>query len=398
MLVLLIFIISTLTLGTYAIGPFSIRVYAGVCAIIFLLYKIIWQKKDFNLPYSSIVIYCLFLFFTLVAKVFSGPYETDGFFKDLLAMHLIAIVSFVCADILIVKQSQVRIVLMLLIAIGVINSIVSILQYYGNPVGFAIGQFFASESTTDIEAYFTYSVDAELGTLSVPGIFGYGASNGGMNATLCILSLYFVFGENRRYRPVAVACFLICFFGSFIIQERSPMGLLVVCSLFVIWKYSSRKIIFALCVLIGVILLSYDVSAVFGPEYVGRFSNIFEIDDNRQRLIDNALAFISQHWFLGGDYLYHQTYGMTPHNFILHAFIYSGFIGALIVICLFFKIVYDIISILMKDKCGTPAFFLGCALIIFLVNGFTHSSSLITGDTIIWLLYGLSLRSFQLSS
>ena len=385
--------------GSYLIGPFSIRVYVAIVVIIYLLYKKIILKEHFNLSYSSIRIYLLFLFFTLIAKIFSGPFEIDGFLKDLLAMHLISIISYIAIDLLVKNQKQVQIILILFISIGLLNSIISILQYNGNPTGFIIGQFFASsnmEYISDLETRFLTFPELQLGAFAVPGIFGHGASNGGMNATLCILSLYFIFGREKRLWWVALIIFAISIVGNFVIQERSPMGLLAIFTSFIIWKYSSKGLLIFLCIVGGFMLFYFDVFSVLDPEKIGRFADITKFDSDRQRLVQNAIAFISDHWFLGGDYLYHQMYGLTPHNFILHAFIYSGLFGALTVFVLFIKIIIDAGRILICDKIGIPVFFFSCALIIFLANGFTHSSSLITGDNIIWLLYALILRDVQL--
>lgn len=399
MLILILFIISSMLFGSYLIGPFSIRVYAAIALIIYLLYRRIVRKEHFNLPYSSIWIYLLFLFFTLIAKIFSGPFEIDGFFKDLFAMHLIAITSYIAIDLLVKHPKQIRAILILLIIIGLFNSIVSILQYNGNPSGFIIGQFFATseiEYISNLETRFLVSSELQLGAFAVPGIFGHGASNGGMNATLCILSLYFIFSKEKRLWWVALIIFAIGIAGSFVVQERSPMGLLAIFTLLTIWKYSSKKVLIPLYAIGCFILFYFDLFSSLDPEKIGRFTDITKFDSERQQLVQNAIVFIADHWFLGGDYLYHQLYGMTPHNFILHALIYSGLVGALTVFALFIKIIIDAGRIFIYDKIGIPAFFFGCALVIFLANGFMHSSSLITGDNIIWLLYALMLRDVQL--
>lgn len=400
MLILILFIISSLLFGSYLVGPFSIRVYVAVFTIAFLLYRKIVFKDNFNLSYSSIRIYLLFLFFTLIAKAFSGPFEIDGYLKDLLAMHLIAIASYIAIDLLVKNREQIRIILMVLIIVGVFNSIVSILQYNGNPTGFLIGQFFATseiEYILNLETRFLASPELQLGAFAVPGIFGHGANNGGMNATLCILSLYFIFGKEKRLWWVAIIIFAIGVIGSFVIQERSPMGLLTLFTLFIIWKYSPRELLISLCIVGCFILFYFDLFSLLDPDKIGRFADITKFDSDRQQLVQNAITFISDHWLLGGDYLYHQVYDLTPHNFILHALIYSGLFGALTVFVLFVKIIVDTGRILICDKIRIPAFFFGCALIIFLANGFTHSSSLITGDNIIWLLYALTLRDIQLN-
>lgn len=399
MLILILFIISSILFGSYLIGPFSIRVYVAIALIIYLLYKRIVRKNHFNLPYSSIWIYLLFLFFTLIAKIFSGPFEIDGFFKDLFAMHLIAITSYIAIDLLVKHPKQIRAILILLIIIGLFNSIVSILQYNGNATGFIISQFFATSEIqyiSDLETRFLTSSELQLGAFAVPGIFGHGASNGGMNATLSILSLYFIFGKDRRLWWIALIIFIIGAIGSFVIQERSPMGLLAIFALLIIWKYSPKRLLILLCAIGCFILFYFDLFSSLNPEKIGRFADITKFGSDRQQLAQNAIVFISDHWFLGGDYLYHQIYGLTPHNFILHAFIYSGLFGALTVFALFIKIIIDAGKIFIHDKIGFPAFFFGCALVIFLANGFTHSSSLITGDNIIWLLYALMLHDVQL--
>lgn len=398
MIFFLLFIISALSLGSYLIGPFSVRVYMTIVIFICLLYYRYVKNFRFYLNYSSIYLYLIFILLTFIAKIFSGPFELNNFFKDLLAFHFVSIVSFFAVDLFVKNRKQIELVILILVLLASVNSIASILQYYNIPLGLKIAHIFSNQDVDYLDKFVDLSensAEIELGDYVVPGIFIHGAINGGLNATLGILSLFFFFSKKTKVRWFFLFLFLICFVGSFIIQERSPMGLFIIFLLLCIWKFTNRKKIIVYLFLILIVIFFTWSLIPFSMINLGRFSEMTNFNSERQILFNNALDFISDNWLLGGDYLYHQLYKVTPHNFILHAIISSGIFGAFVIFWLFIKMVKQVSKIIYVGKLSST-FFLSCALLIYLLNGLTHSGSLVTGDTIIWILYSLILRNLQI--
>lgn len=397
MILIFIFIISVLLYGSYLIGPFSLRVYMTIIMCGYILYKLYVKKNRLTLSYTYIYIYILFLLLTFFAKVFAGPFEIDGFFKDLLALHFVAIVSYCSVDLIVQNKKNIDDVLMLLIVIGLLNSVVSILQYSGHPLGMNIIHLFSNQSGNYWEKFVGFAdrnSEQQLGLFIVPGIFGHGAINGGMNATLSILSLYRFFDNRYKYKWIYLCIFIIGFIGSYIIQERSPMGLMILFLFIGVWKYMNRKSLITTLILFSPLMLYFNSLINVDADKLGRFSEMGNFNSERHILFNNAINFISENWLWGGEYSYHQLY-VTPHNFILHAFIYSGILGAVVVILLFILIIKYIYKVLLNPKVSVSSFSLACSLSIYLLNGLTHSGSLVSGDTIIWILCALMLRNIQ---
>lgn len=129
---------------------------------------------------------------------------------------------------------------------------------------------------------------------------------------------------------------------------------------------------------------------------LGRISD-FEYGDVRGDLMSNAHEFIGDHLLFGGETLYTQQYGMTPHNFILHSLIFSGLIGSVIIIPLFIMMVIKSIRYIFASNFVISIYIFACATLIYHLNSLFHSNSLIIGDNILWLVFALLLRSVQIN-
>lgn len=402
MYVLLTFLFCALVLGSKLIGPLSIRVYATIFLIGYLLLK---KKRGNNIHYLKsypITAYICFLLYLLIVKFFSQEFvsnvdELSIFFKNILAFYFVGIIGYVGINYLLITKRDARNLVLFLTVLALANTFISYLQYKGNPLG--VG--FAIVLTSDPGEY-VKKIQENLDrvsdlNLALPGIFGHGVINGYYEACFAMISLYYFFINQGINKFVAIVTFLLLLYGSFIIQERSPMGLLLIFSMFAFWKYDRKN--FTIIALIGVIVVIValpTITAMLASDDMGRYAKMFELGSKREHLIDNALLFISDHLLLGGEIHYGKIYGLVPHNFALHAFIVGGLVGAIFVFYLFCYIFKDIYYTMKWAKNLQLSYFFASALSIYLLNGFFHTSSLLTGDIMIWVLYAAMLRCRQL--
>ena len=121
-------------------------------------------------------------------------------------------------------------------------------------------------------------------------------------------------------------------------------------------------------------------------------------DDTRERLLRNGLNFVADNTMWGGPLAYMDANaGLPSHNFILNALIYGGLFGGIILIVLFAKILIKAIRLVFnKYKRNSSSFFCAIALICFLLQGMFHNESLITGSTLLFVLFSLMLTSDKL--
>jgi len=400
MILFLIFLFASLLLGSFHLGGVSVRVLSTIAMIGYL---VIYRGKTylFKIKYEPLAIYTVFLLITFITKFLSGlssgEDEIAPFVTSLLAYFLLCYVAFISIDRLVISESHVKKVLILLCGICFLNDIATYLQYTGNGLGIGLGMMFSTseEDYLNIIAENLNRLDEIRNAM--PGIFGHGAVNGYMTSSLGILSLYFV-RNGRKFSKLGVLLYIVSLVGAFCCQERSGFGLFLLFSMLTFWKFSSWlfKISFPVILFIGCIAYYDNLGALIVSQDLGRYTELTAFDDTRKSLVNNALEFISNHFLLGGDVLYSKLYGLTPHNVFLHALIYSGFLGAIIVLYLTIYMLIDAYKTISNSKSGTLAYFFACALTIYLLNGIFHSSSLVTGDVIIWIIYACMLRSNQI--
>lgn len=401
MIVLLFFIFSALLLGSFHLGSISVRVIAAVVMIGFLF---IHRKNTNRAPIKKapIIIYTVFLAVSFLCKLISGAHtgvdEISPFATRLLAYFLLCYIAYFAIDRIAVSKKDIKLILILLSAICALNDIVTYLQYIGNPTGVGLGMLFSTSESEYLKNIADNLYRHDEFKTAMPGIFGHGAVNGYMVSCLGILGMYFLNGNGRKYWIIGIILFALSLVGAFCCQERSGFGLLIMFALISVWKFSAKYLKYSVPLLLILLGLAYyeNIAEWISSQDIGRFAELTNFDDTRTKLVRNAVEFILNHPLLGGDVLYGKIFGLTPHNVILHSFIYSGLIGAALILYLTFYMLADTYRTIKNSHTGTAAYFFACALAIFLLNGFFHSSSLITGDVIIWILYACMLRGNQL--
>ena len=403
MYIFLTFILCALVLGSKLVGPLSIRVYA---TILLILYMVLLKKKEhssyLHLKSYPIVVYICFLVYLLIVKFFSQEFvsninELPIFFKNILAFYFVGIIGYIGVNYLLISQEDGKKLVLFLTILALVNTFISYLQYKGNPLGVGFAIILTSDPGEYVEKIQENLDRVSQLNMAVPGIFGHGVINGYLEACFAMISLYYTFAYRGCKKIAAFSIFIILLYGSFIIQERSPLGLLLLFTLMACWKYERRTfLLIASISLFAVIIALPTITSILASDDMGRYANMFEFGRKREHLIENALLFISDHLILGGEVHYGKLYGLVPHNFVLHSFIVAGIFGTIMVMYLFCYIFKDIYYTMKRAKSLQLSYFFASALAIYLLNGFFHTSSLLTGDIMIWVLYAAMLRCRQL--
>ena len=403
---LVLFVIFSVVGGSTQIGPSTLRVYM---TCILLIYLFLNKRKFQHIRVDSnpVRLYVAFIVITLLAKALSMSFIGNGvdeiqiFLKRIFSLYLVAIVGYYGVSYIINSEKKVRQVLAVLVIIGCVNAIISYLQYIGNPYGMRIALMFNAGEGDYMRAYMNLTGAVRDVNFVVPGIFGTGASNGYMTSSLGVLTLYYVGQQKLKQRIFGIVAFGLAIVGSYVTQERAGFGLLLALSMFILYKYANEKnkIIIAVLSVIFLVLYSESFIETLRTEDLGRYSNFVEFGEDRYKLLNNALSFIQDNWLLGGEETYHSMRNVTPHNFFLHAIIYSGIFGLITISLLFIVMLKRALLELKKNTNKSIAIiYFASALIIYLLNGLFHSSSLITGDVLIWILYALLLRCASLEN
>ena len=138
--------------------------------------------------------------------------------------------------------------------------------------------------------------------------------------------------------------------------------------------------------------LAYFVRyAISFSEVAGmRYSTLVMDSTNRDYVYTAAFKYIADNPIFSNIYDFRQKNGFSPHNLFLNAYIYGG-IGTFITILAL--LISQIKSVwhyfLGKLSLSNVALFIMiCAYFACTFNGLTHNESIITGNTLIWCLWG----------
>lgn len=327
-----------------------------------------------------------------IAMFINGEFSEYGVIKVLLAFHLVCIVSYYAVRYYVNNTTSLNIIGIILITAVILNSIVTILQYMGNSIGWGINLVltgYRNEMVVD----FSDSVsegDTMLGLARTPGLLDSVVANGMFISSLGILPFIYL-SKIRKEKSVllkaiswgslvlsAVACFMC--------QERAALLMFAAALLYLLWNQTKSKSIIALAVIGSVFYFStYSITDI---SILGRFTDFSVDNDSRSSIWNTAQNFITDNFMWGGPLHFLQKAGHFPHNFFFNALIYGGLLGGIFVIILFFKIVFRAIKALRNGSSSEEIVY-ATALLSYLMQGMFHNASLVTGSVIIFVLLGL---------
>lgn len=389
------FIISVILLGSVFIGPFSIRVYATVVMMAYLIIN--YKKSKQKLPNSFIYFYLAFIILMGIAMGANGEFNEFGYVKTVLSYHLVSIVAYYATGYFNITRRQINITISVLVAIMLATSIVTILQYFNHPVGWGIGSMFGELDISHEERIENID-DILLGSSLAYGIMQHSFTNAMNISVLGVLSFCNIIRSQKViFRILNIAICMTGLAACFMTQQRSAFYMMLAAYIICMFVCFRKKIVLAVLIIIPIIYYCVDVNLLFNEDNIGRLAlENSKLDDTREKLWSDALDFISENSLWGGPVAYASlNNGLASHNFFLNAFIYGGFCGGIVLIILFFKIfamsIMKLVNMVQFGNLRQTQFFCLVALIIYLLQGLFHNESLVTGSVVLMLLLALVL-------
>ena len=381
-------------MGGLIIGPFSVRIYMSIVILLFLI------LFSYRYPIKNeIILYLLYIIFYWMALVFNNEISEIDFAKYFFGRYFICLIAFYATYSLIKNQKMLVNLLFFFIGIGIINGIISYSQFIGSSWSIIPAMLLNPTESAQERLEIYASIESGLG-LGVVGLFGNIVRNGYFSAVFAILSLYLYEISGKRWQKISSFLIMIfLFYTVFLTQQRFVFVLTALFYLF--YFYKNRRLFYIMILLlISTIVYFAFYNININTEKLGRISNL--TDTSRLNIYSLGLRFIFDNFFFGGQNEFGRLLTLngfsvnSAHNFFLNAFIYSGVIGAIFVIALYFKmLIYSIQSLLKKNirQNSAISFFIAGALTVFLLNSLTHNLSLVTGEEFIWVLYALLIKS-----
>lgn len=400
----LLFLVFSTLLGAVYIGPFSVRVYTTFMMLSYLIFTEL-RRKSFKMYHeqSFVTQYIVFILLMGVAMIFNGDFEPFNYPKTILAYHLVAITSFYATLRFVKTREDLNTVLITIALIVSATSIVSIMQFRGNPIGWAISGFFG-EMTEHTEESLERFSDSLLGSSLACGIMQRSFLNAMYISSCLFLMFPLIMGRKSLLKKVLWGLLLCCsVYACFAIQQRGAFYIMIAAMLFVLFvKLRFRTKIIAIIAIVAVLISGNLSNNVLSDDEMGRLavSNLSTDDDARGSIWANAETYILDNLMWGGVTTFKSlNHGYAAHNFIYNAFIYAGLLGGIVVILLFIRIVIRAIRpVLNPRRSSNEVFFISLALLCYLAQGMVHNASLITGDLHIWTLFALTICAQRINT
>lgn len=386
-----------------ALVSFGMTVSIGGYGLLVLLFFLLLLKsvndlsgyKSQKLQVIDISTYFVYIIIFLVCTFFNG----DGN----LGRNSLLINYFVCILIYIVISKDIRSrieidkIATVLLILMISDCVITILQYNNNSLGWSVWYFFNDAQTikqaTMIAKLDTGSQILGKDYLFCPGIFPSVVYNGYIVGSLSPIALYkFYKAQTLTKKIISVLSVLLIVCSLIVIQQRMAFFLFVLAFVAMMFTRNKRQtILIAIGLLIVYLIYSFDI----GAEQFGRLVDIE--DKNREHLYANGFDYIFSHLWAGGRKEFIELNRLSVHNIFLNAFMYGGILGAALIITIYVRMCATSIKIILKSLKNriTESVAFAYALLIYNIISLTHNNSLLTGDPIIWVFYGLMLLSLK---
>ena len=364
-------------------GPVSLRHLLSLVMFV-ILYNMREIKAD-----KFIWAVLAFIFFLGISSFFTGYGEM--FLGKLFGTYFVGIVLYLSTRTMIRKYDAFSWIYLAIMALALLDSVVTIGQFFNNPLAVKIADFLGvMKYQEDMWA----SIDAHsgaIGGIGAGGLFGI-VKNGLFLCAASILSLYNKNGI--KWWNCVICLFLLV--ALFFVQERSGfvMGVLGVLVYFVFnrrrYMMNFLYIVTAVLMFLYIIPSQSFVSSINIEETrygIQKFSGF----EGRGELSNQAFDFISLNP-MGGAYAY-ITSEPEPHNLIANCYLYGGVFGGSIMLAVIIVQIILIFRLLRAYYLGrniSPALInVSLIYLCLTINSLTHNNSLPRGDEFYYIFWGL---------
>lgn len=391
----LLYLFSVTLLGSFYLGPFSIRVYMTIVMFVFLILSNGKLTDALQISSKFIKLFILYIVITGFTLYLGGEFEGNGFDykKNVLAYYFPAIVTYLSILRFVNTTNRLRICIIFLGLLLLINSFVTLLQFFGHPFGKLASVLFVNSSEVQQnvldkvnEGTYAYSM---LGTV---GLMGNSFTNANWLASLSLIMVGFSYLVGRLNKICIMGVILISTWACLATQGRVPFIMLILLLVVLYIKSPSAKghKLIAICSIVILIMLFEIVPYIMDSDLLGRIvqKEAYESDSRKDIIWVNSLNFIYSHLFFGGPVSFVKLYDLAPHNYFLNAFVTSGILGGLLAAYIFFFVSKNAISV-FSQKHSFIVYSLSASLIVGLVNSLFHNASIISGDTLFFIIYAL---------
>lgn len=337
-------------------------------------------------------VYALFIAVFGVSCIAHG--FIDEFSNVLFMQYFISFVGWLSTVAVLKKDpSFVKYIVYLILAIGGLDVLVTISQFTFNADWYSpIQEFFHFSNLEDFNAQSDLGGNnSEVNDSTLNGMFPNGVYNGYYLLFCSVLSMFLLLKTRKIISFILPLFFLV---GAFCCQQRGPFFItLLVVLLLSLSAFNKMKRIGKISIIAGIGIL-----AVFGFSIMN-YSEAMELrystrgfeDELRSSIYAATIDYIKEHPFTANFYELVAAKGKAPHNLFLNAFVYGGILSFMLIMWLLYYQAKQVWR-LIKNRLETinPYYYVfAFAWIAFTLNSMVHNRSIVTGDFMIWVIWGV---------
>ena len=376
----ILFLFSVIFGGTVYVGFATPRQYMTIVMSLYCLFSLNYILKNTG---KMIKAYLLFILFYGISCFLED--QTELFVRNFISKYSVAIIGYFVTLLSYDKYKSFKYIIAVFFVSGLVNAIITTLQYFGNETASNIGVLFIDMNSEANERMFEFMVNQEKGRYSF-GLLGDIVLNGYFSILLPFFTLLYIkqVGKNKTLKIIMQIVFVFSLFALFLTQQRSAFLLTILFLTIYLWGSNKHKLIPLIVFMMLIVLLPEitDSAIIKDSRFVGHES------ESRTQIYKSSLEFIQSSPF-GGVQSAIRYIGNMPHNFILNALIYGGYVGGLFALGIIYKqLKYSAKWILLKNNKE-----ICLAFVAYTFNGFFHNPSIVTGDVITWILWGIAICS-----
>ena len=386
----------TFVIAGYGVALFSLLIL--ICQN-FKLFFI--DRLSVRLPKAVFGLYILYiLFFLLAANINGDAALKESGMNSLMVNYLTSgfiLISISCTA---SDNSFINRAVTLIAWICLAGAAVTVLQFQGVKLGWGIWFLFNGSTNEALQGIAenldkTGSQDV-VDSVFCPGLVPTQVYNGYFLCACGFAPLYkFLAADKWKHRLFWGAGVALVIAALFCAQQRSAFFIFLM--LMAVMCYTRYRFLTILSIIVVLIAVTWYMSSIPLEE----FGRLLDFEDNtRERIYSAGFDFLSGHWQWGGRAIFVRTtpHGLSAHNIVFNAFIYSGICGAICILAIYIIMLWQCIRTIWNNlghRFGYPVVF-ACALLAYNLISFTHNNSLVTGEPIIFIFYALLLQSLKL--
>lgn len=361
------------------VGAISIRHVVSIIMLFFCL-----KNGRRNIDWF-VLCYSLFLLFYIISGFATGYLEET--INTLLGTYLAAIILYISTKIMVVRYNQIKLISLFLLSIFVIDAIVTIGQYYQNPLFIFLPQLLGIDLGDEFMDIMSRRDYQYMESTILAGLFGT-VPNGYILSVASILAWY---PFRNKYIWINFILWPVCILASFYTQERTGFFLAVTFSLFLLYiKLRSRKRVGVLLLFVFMIL-----AVIYVPDLIetisttGRYSKGTD-GSGRMEYISKGIDFVMNNP-LGGVYYFKATNPVMPHFLFVNMFLAGGIVGGLMLLLIVIKQMLMTARYVLKSLKTVN----WLPLLFFLMyldltgNSLFHNMSIVYGDPLFFVFWGV---------